>query len=267
MRVIRYEDERGVIRLGALQADGSALRITGDIFGAHAVTREPAAVRKLLAPVVPTNVLCIGRNYRRRGPESDSAPPEYPIVFMKATTAVQDPGVPILLPRRLRSDEVTHEGELAVVVGKRCKNVPAAGALDYVLGYTCAIDVTARDWQDRWGGGQWWRGKSFDTFSPLGPWLVLADELQDPAGLRVRTMLNAMVTHDGSTTDMIFDVPTLIAFLSGDTTLTPGTVILTGAPPRTEVVGKSPILLKPGDVVTVDIEGIGRLTNPVAEGT
>ena len=166
----------------------------------------------------------------------------------------------------LRSDEVTHEGELAVVIGKRCRSVPAAGALEYVLGYTCANDVTARDWQDRWGGGQWWRGKSFDTFAPLGPCLVLTDELANPTGLRVRSILNDAVTHDGSTADMIFDVPTLIAFLSGDTTLLPGTVILTGTPPRTDESGKSPILLKPGDAVTVDIEGIGRLTNPVAEG-
>jgi len=267
MRVIRYEDAGGVTRCGALQEDGTALRIVGDIFGAFEVTAEPAAARRLLAPVAPTNILCIGRNYQRPAGEAASAPPDYPIVFMKATTAVQDPGGPIVLPRRLRSDEVNYECELAVVIGRRCCNVPAASALDYVLGYTCANDASARDWQDRWGGGQWWRGKSFDTFAPLGPCLVLADEIPDPAKLHVRAILNGSVTHDGWTSDMIFGVPELIEFLSGDTTLLAGTVILTGCPPRISGSGSAPIFLAPGDSVTVEIDAIGSLTNPVVEGT
>jgi len=263
MRVIRFEDEAGVARYGALQADGSAVRISGDIFGAFEVTTEAATVARLLAPVVPTNVLCIGRNYRRHAEEGGAPVPEHPIVFMKATTAVQDPGAPIVLPRHLRSDEVDFECELAVVIGKRCTNVAPETALDYVLGYTCANDVSARDWQGRWGGGQWWRGKSFDTFAPLGPCLVLADEIPDPSTLQVRLILNGEVMQDGRTADMIFDVPTLIAFLSGDTTLLPGTVILTGTPHGIGAARSPQVFLQPGDTVTVDIDRIGSLTNPV----
>lgn len=263
MRVIRYEDEAGVIRYGASRTDGSALRIAGDIFGAFEVTKEPAAVSRLLAPVAPTNVLCIGRNYRRHAEEGGVPAPEHPIVFMKATTAVQDPGAPIVLPRHLRSDEVDFECELAVVIGKRCTNVTQERALDYVLGYTCANDVSARDWQDRWGGGQWWRGKSFDTFAPLGPCLVMTDEIPDPSTLRVRLVLNGEVMQDGLTADMIFDVPTLIAFLSGDTTLLPGTVILTGTPHGIGAARSPKVFLTPGDTVTVEIDRIGSLTNPV----
>ncbi|HEY5434846.1 MAG TPA: fumarylacetoacetate hydrolase family protein [Candidatus Limnocylindrales bacterium] len=263
MRVIRFDDEAGVTRYGALQEDGTALRIAGDIFGAFEVTTEPAVVARLLAPVAPTNLLCIGRNYRRHAEEGGEPVPEHPIVFMKATTAVQDPGAPIVLPRHLRSDEVDFECELAVVIGKRCTNVTPESALDYVLGYTCANDVSARDWQGRWGGGQWWRGKSFDTFAPLGPCLVLADEIPDPSTLQVRLILNGEVMQDGRTADMIFDVPTLIAFLSGDTTLLPGTVILTGTPHGIGAARSPQVFLQPGDTVTVDIDRIGSLTNPV----
>jgi len=264
MRVIRFEDEAGIVRFGALQADGSALRISGDIFGAFEVTTEPALVAKLLAPVAPTNILCIGRNYQRHAEEGGAPVPEHPIVFMKSTTAVQDPGAPIVIPSHLRSEEVDFEAELVVVIGRRCTNVAPENALHYVLGYTCANDVSARDWQDRWGGGQWWRGKSFDTFAPLGPCLVLTDEITDPSTLQVRLTLNGEVMQDGRTADMIFDVPTLIAFLSADTTLLPGTVILTGTPHGIGAARSPKVFLKPGDTVTVEIDGIGRLTNPVA---
>jgi 2-keto-4-pentenoate hydratase/2-oxohepta-3-ene-1,7-dioic acid hydratase in catechol pathway len=264
MRVIRYEDARGVARYGAVQADGTTVRIVGDIFGAFQVTAEPAIATRLLAPVVPSNILCIGRNYRRQSGDGQ-APPEHPIVFMKATTSVQDPGGPIVLPRRLRSDQVNFECELAVVIGRHCRNVNAADALDYVLGYTCANDVGARDWQERCGG-QWWRGKSFDTFAPLGPSLALTDDIPDPSVLGIRAMLNGSATHDGRASDMFFGVPELVAFLSGDTTLLPGTVILTGCPPRLGTNGSGPLYLRPGDSVTVEVDGIGSLTNPVVEG-
>ena len=147
MKIIRYQDPRGAVRQAALQADGTARDIDGDLFGAFAVTDRVADVRKLLAPVEPVNLLCIGLNYRRHAAEGNAPVPERPVLFMKATTAVQHPGEPIVLPRHLRSNEVDYECELAVVIGKRCKNVTRERALDYVLGYTCANDVSARDWQ------------------------------------------------------------------------------------------------------------------------
>ena len=149
---------------------------------------------------------------------------------MKSPAAVQNPGDPIQLPRHLRSDEVDYECELAVVIGRPCKNVSRDRALEYVLGYTCANDVSARDWQGKWGGSQWCRGKTFDTFAPLGPCLVTPDEIPNPNALAIKLDVNGEVLQDWNTDDMIFDVPTLIEFLSGSTTLLPGTVILTGTP-------------------------------------
>jgi len=265
MRIIRYQDHQGAIRYAEQKPDGAAVEILGDIFGAFEATRERARVAKLLAPVAPPNVICIGLNYRRHAEEAKAAIPQFPVVFLKTTTAVQNPGDPIVLPRHLRSDEVDYECELAVVVGKRCRNAPREKALDFVLGYTCANDVSARDWQGKWGGSQWCRGKTFDTFAPLGPCLALKDEIPDPRTLKLRTLLNGQTMQDGRTDDMIFDVPTLIAFLSGSTTLLPGTVILTGTPPGVGFARHPPVWLKPGDVVTVEIDKIGALTNPVVE--
>ena len=138
-------------------------------------------------------------------------------------------------------------------------------ALEYVLGYTCANDVSARDWQITWGGSQWCRGKTFDTFCPLGPCLVTKDAIPDPNNLGIKTILNGQVMQDWNTNDMIFDVPTLIEFLSGSTTLLPGTVILTGTPHGVGGARKPPVFLQPGDTVTVEIDRIGALTNPVIE--
>ena len=168
-----------------------------------------------------------------------------------------------MLPRALRSDEVDYECELAVVIGRRCRNVSREQALDYVLGYTCGNDVSARDWQMQWGGGQWCRGKTFDTFCPLGPALVTADEVPDPNALRIKTVVNGETLQDWNTNDMIFDVPELIAFLSGSSTLEPGTVIMTGTPHGVGAARTPPRFLQPGDTVTVEIEKIGALTNPV----
>jgi 2-keto-4-pentenoate hydratase/2-oxohepta-3-ene-1,7-dioic acid hydratase in catechol pathway len=154
-----------------------------------------------------------------------------------------------------------------VVIGKAAKNVPRERALDYVLGYTCANDVSARDWQKEGGGTQWCRGKSFDTFAPLGPRLVTSDEISNPQTLRIRTILNGETLQDCSTGDMIFDVATLIEFLSGSTTLRPGTVILTGTPQGVGVARNPPRFLQAGDKVTIDVEGIGALTNPVIDET
>ncbi len=267
MKLIRFQTVDGSVRHASLQPDGSALEIDGDIYGNFTVSSRIAPPHKLLAPVAPTNILCIGLNYRRHAAEGNVPVPERPVLFMKATTAVQNPGDPILLPRHLRSDEVDYECELAVVIGRRCRNVRREEALDYVLGYTCANDVSARDWQIKWGGSQWCRGKTFDTFAPLGPCLVLKDEIPDPAALKIRTVLNGQVMQDWRCDDFIFDIPFIIAFLSGSTTLLPGTVILTGTPHGVGFARKPPVFLKPGDSVTIEIDKIGALTNPVEAET
>ena len=176
---------------------------------------------------------------------------------------MQNPGDPILIPTHLASKEVDYECELAVVIKKACKNVSRRDALRFVLGYTCANDVSARDWQKKKGGGQWSRGKSFDSFCPLGPCLVTADEIPDPSGLAIRTILNGETVQDCNTGDMIFDVPALIEFLSGSTTLLAGTVILTGTPHGVGMAATPPRWLAPGDTVSVEIDKIGMLTNPV----
>jgi 2-keto-4-pentenoate hydratase/2-oxohepta-3-ene-1,7-dioic acid hydratase in catechol pathway len=266
MKLVRYLDGAGRAQHGAEEGD-RVLKIDGDIFGDHTVTRKVAEVQRLLAPVEPRQFLCIGLNYRRHAEETHAKIPEYPILFMKGVNAVQDPGGPIVIPGHLPSTEVDYEGELAVVIGRTCKNVARGQALDYVLGYTCANDVSARDWQKRHGGSQWCRGKTFDTFAPLGPRLVTRDELPDPNALRLTTTVNGARLQDETTADMIFDVPRLIEFLSGSTTLLPGTVILTGTPSGVGMARTPPRWLQPGDSVTVEIEGIGRLTNPVVAET
>ncbi|GAT35178.1 2-keto-4-pentenoate hydratase [Terrimicrobium sacchariphilum] len=263
MKIIRYEDRNGGISHGALERDGRVRQIHGNLFGSFQLSETLSIPGKFLAPLIPTEILCIGLNYKRHAAESGMAIPDYPVLFVKGVNSLQNPGDPIEIPATLPSDEVDYECELAIVMGKRCKNVPRDCAMDYVLGYTCANDVSARDWQIRKGGGQWCRGKTFDTFCPLGPAIVTRDEIRDPNALRICTLLNGETVQDWNTADMIFDVPALIEFLSGSTTLLPGTVILTGTPHGVGMAAKPPRWLKPGDVVTVDIEGIGALTNPV----
>jgi 2-keto-4-pentenoate hydratase/2-oxohepta-3-ene-1,7-dioic acid hydratase in catechol pathway len=247
----------------ALQPDGSAREIAGDVFGDFTVTDRTITPGKRLAPIVPTNILAIGLNYRKHAAESGNDAPARPVLFIKATSSVQNPDDPIELPVKLASTRVDYECELAIVIGKRCKNVPRAEALDYVLGYTCANDVSARDWQRDLGGGQWCQAKSFDTFCPLGPVLVTKDQIPNPNDLRIRTILNGETMQDWNTNDMVFDVPALIEFLSGSKTLLPGTVILTGTPHGVGFARKPPVWLKAGDTVSIDIEHIGTLTNPV----
>ncbi|MCE5303836.1 MAG: fumarylacetoacetate hydrolase family protein [Planctomycetaceae bacterium] len=266
MKILRYLDPDRTTKYAAILADGATVEIAGDIvLGDWSVTDRPANVWKRLAPVAPTNLLCIGLNYRRHAAEGGAKIPQFPVLFMKPTAAVQNPGDPILLPRHLRSDEVDYEAELAVVIGRRCKNVSRDRALDYVLGYTCANDVSARDWQGPWGASQWCRGKGFDTFAPLGPWLVTRDEIPDPNRLAIRLDVDGEILQDWNTDDMIFDVPALIEFLSGSTTLLPGTVILTGTPHGVGFARRPPRWLRAGETVTVTIEGIGALSNPVEE--
>lgn len=267
MKIVRYEDAAGVLQLACRHPDGSLERLAGDLFGALEPSGEPAAARRILAPLEPRAILCIGLNYRRHAAETGAAIPTYPVLFMKSPGAVQHPEAPITLPSTAPSHQVDYEGELAVVIGRTCRNVPRSEALGVVLGYTCANDVSARDWQkqQRLGGGQWCRGKSFDTFAPLGPWLVTAAAIPDPQALSLRTRLNGETVQAASTADMIFPVAEIIEFLSASTTLLAGTVILTGTPSGVGMAADPPRWLRSGDTVEVEIEAIGVLRNPVID--
>lgn len=263
MKIIRYEDGGGNVQFGCQPDDGQATRLSGDIFGEFEDTGQPADVAKLLAPIVPVDILCIGLNYAFHAEEGGQPKPEHPILFMKNIGSLQNPGDPIIIPQSLKCETVDYECELAVVLGKECYNVSEADAMDHVLGYTCAHDVSERSWQLNGGGGQWCRGKTFATFCPLGPCLVTTDELTDPHALSIKTTLNGEVLQDWNTSDMIFRIPKLIEFLSASTRLLPGTVLLTGTPHGVGFARKPPVFLKPGDHVTISIQGIGDLQNPV----
>lgn len=267
MKIVRYQDGAGALHLACRHPDGSLERLAGDLFGALEPTGEPAAARRILAPLEPRAILCIGLNYRRHAAETGATIPTWPVLFMKVPGAVQHPEAPITLPTTLASHQVDYEGELAVVIGRTCRNVPRSEALGVVLGYTCANDVSARDWQKqpRLGGGQWCRGKSFDTFAPLGPCLVTAAAIPDPQALTLQTRLNGETVQAASTADMIFTVAEIIEFLSASTTLLAGTVILTGTPSGVGMAADPPRWLRRGDTVEVEIEGIGVLRNPVLE--
>jgi len=263
MRIIRYLTQTGDIRCALEQPDGHCFDIRGDLFCSFEVTDREAAMVKLLAPIDPRVMLCIGLNYRKHAEEQGSQLPTQPLLFIKSPNSLQNPGCPVVLPTKLRSNEVDYEGELAVVIGRECKNVRKENALDYVFGYTAANDVSARDWQKKFGGGQFCRGKSFDTFAPLGPAIVTKDEIPDPNTLNILTRVNGETRQDSNTGDMIFDVSTLIEFLSGSTTIFPGTIILTGTPGGVGMAMKPPRFLAPGDMIEVQIEKIGVLSNPV----
>ncbi len=265
MKIVRYRDSQGAVQFGRLHADGKTTRLEGDLFAGQVDTGVSADVAKLLAPLEPRDIICIGLNYRKHAAEGNNPIPQFPVVFMKNSGTLQNPEDPIVLPRKLRSETVDYECELAVVIGKTCLNVSKADALRYVLGYTCANDVSARDWQQKYGGSQWCRGKTFATFCPLGPCLVTGDEIPNPNSLGIRTILNGQTMQDWNTDDMIFDVPTLIEFLSGSTRLAAGTVILTGTPHGVGAARKPPVFLQGGDQVTIEIDGIGALKNPVIE--
>jgi len=262
VRVIRFQDPDGAVHVGLDDGGGSARLLEGDLFGELRPTERRAAVTRLLAPVVPSNVFCVGLNYRAHAAEANLPLPPEPVLFMKPTTAVCGPGDPIPLPACSRGPEVDYECELAVVIGKVGRDIPEERALEHVLGYTAANDVSARRWQKH-NGGQWVRGKSFDGFCPLGPALVTRDEIPDPQRLALRTRLNGKVMQEGNTADMIFSVAQVVSFLSQDTTLLPGTVILTGTPPGVGFARTPPVFLEAGDQVEVEVEGIGTLANPV----
>jgi len=262
MQIVRFLSA-GRVHCGSRIDDAKAFEIEGDLFGPHRVTERQLRIEKLLAPLIPIDILCIGLNYREHAAESGSSIPTTPMLFIKSSNTLNNPFDPVLIPRR--SDQIDYEAELAVVIGKTAKYVSRENALDYILGYTCANDVSARDWQREksLGGGQFARGKSFDGFCPLGPWIVTKDEIPAPNALRIQTILNGQTMQDHTTGDMIFDVPSLIESLSSTLTLRPGAVILTGTPQGVGFARKPPVWLKDGDNVVVEVEKIGRLENPV----
>lgn len=236
-----------------LLADGVLHEWDRDPFSDRPVTPGkalgPLDELTILPPVTPSKLVCIGRNYAAHAAEHQAPVPDEPMLFLKPPSALIPHGAPIRIPAGL--GRVDHEAELAVIIGRRARRVRREDALDYVLGYTCANDVSARDFQKK--DGQWGRAKGFDTFCPLGP--VIATDL-DPSALAVRAVLNGELRQNGNTSDMVFDVPALIAFISAVMTLEPGDVILTGTP---EGVSQ----ITPGDEIAIEVEGVGTLRNLV----
>lgn len=207
----------------------------------------------------PGKIICVGLNYRDHAAEAGLDVPERPVVFAKWTTALIGPDMPIVVPSI--SHEIDYEAELGVVIGRRVRAASADEALSAIAGFVCVNDVTARDLQ--LADGQWTRAKSLDTFCPVGPALVPADEAPDPQHLRIRCLLNGEVVQDSSTENMIFTCGELIAFVSEAIELEPGDLIATGTPAGVGFTRRPPVYLSPGDEVTVEIEGVGSLTNPV----
>jgi len=244
--------------LGSEPGELSVAEIVGHPFGPGAGEAKltgvtyPVADVRLLAPVLPSKVVAIGRNYLEHARETGSEPPAEPLIFLKPSTAVVGPGDAIVRPVHL-SQRVDYEGELAIVFGRLCRDVPAARVPEVIFGYTCANDVTARDLQAK--DGQWSRAKGFDTFCPLGPWIETA---LDPADVRLTTTVNGEVKQDSRTSLLIHDITTLVTYVTAVMTMLPGDVLLTGTP-----AGIGPVLA--GDSVSVSVEGIGELTNRVVD--
>ncbi|AEO53884.1 Fumarylacetoacetase-like protein [Thermothelomyces thermophilus ATCC 42464] len=241
--------------------------IKGDIFGKHDVTDQVVDIRTLLAPLAPEDVRtvrCLGLNYAAHAKESKMPIPQYPVVFYKPATSLTGPSDPIPVhPMAQQHTGLDYECELVAVIGKPCSDVPESRALDYVLGYAVGNDVSHRDWQLKLGGGQWSLGKGFDGWAPWGPGIVSRSVIQDPQALAIRTRVNGQTMQESTTADMIFGVAKTIAFLSQGTTLMPGDLIFTGTPQGVGMGRNPQVWLKDGDVVEVELEGVGTCTNKV----
>jgi 2-keto-4-pentenoate hydratase/2-oxohepta-3-ene-1,7-dioic acid hydratase in catechol pathway len=250
MRIARFATDEGV-SFGVVE-ENTVAAIAAHPFGELTFTgqRHPLADVRLLAPILPSKVIAIGKNYADHAREMGGEAPDEPVIFGKPSTAVIGPGEAVAYPEKL-SERVDYEGELAVIIGRLCREVPAARAAEVILGYTCANDVTARDLQRK--DGQWTRAKGFDTFCPLGPWI---ETEADPSDLAITTTVNGETRQDARTSLLLHDVPALVEYVSQVMTLLPGDVILTGTP-----AGVGPLEI--GDEVTVTIENIGALTNRV----
>lgn len=264
MKIIRFVSGKQKVLYGVYNPKhpDSAKIIEGDIFGDYKITSKEAEVKKLLSPIIPVNILALGINYKKHGDETAMSYPDQPILFLKATTSIVGHEGPIVLPAA-GPDCVDYEAELAVVIGKKAKNIMPDKAMDYIMGYTCANDVSARDWQFDKQKGQWARGKSFDTFCPLGPWIVTKKDIDDPNNIGIRCIINGQTVQESKTSEMIFNVQNIVSNLSRSMTLLPSTVILTGTPDGVGFTKQPPLFLKAGDLVSVEIEKIGTLTNEV----
>ena len=210
----------------------------------------------------PGKIICVGLNYRDHAEEQGTALPEAPLLFAKLQNALIGPGEPIVIPPIVTKCDF--EAELGVVIGERVRDVSVENALEAVAGYICVNDVSARDLQ--FGDGQWTRGKSPDTFCPVGPRLVPRDDIRDPQALGIRAILNGETVQDSSTSNMVFGVAEVIAYVTRTITLEPGDLIATGTPAGVGAFRKPPIFMQPGDEITIEIEGLGSLTNPVVAG-
>ncbi|MDL4771731.1 MULTISPECIES: fumarylacetoacetate hydrolase family protein [Thermomonosporaceae] len=250
MRIARFSTDEGM-SFGVVE-ENTIAAVAAHPFGELTFTgrRYPLDDVRLLAPILPSKVIAIGKNYADHAREMGGEPPAEPIIFSKPSTAVIGPRETIAYPQRL-SQRVDFEGELAVVIGRMVREIPAARAAEAILGYTCANDVTARDLQER--DGQWARAKGFDTFCPLGPWI---ETEVDPSDLAISTSVNGEVRQDARTSQLLHGIPELVEYVSQVMTLLPGDVILTGTP-----AGVGPLEI--GDEVTVSVEGVGDLTNRV----
>jgi 2-keto-4-pentenoate hydratase/2-oxohepta-3-ene-1,7-dioic acid hydratase in catechol pathway len=250
MRIVRYQTKTEAPRFGWVFEDKIG-PIDGDIFSEFRRLEAtiPLAQARLLAPIQPSKIVCVGRNYIEHAKEHGAEVPKIPLIFMKPPSSIINPGEKVLLPPQ--SKQVEHEAELVVVIGKRGKAIPAEDAKNYILGYTIGNDVTARDLQQT--DGQWTRAKGFDTFCPFGPWM---DTDFDPSDALITCRVNGQMRQMASTRDMVFSVGTLIAFISSVMTLEPGDILFTGTP-----AGVGPLL--DGDEVEVEIERLGKLVNPV----
>ena len=258
MRIVRFE-HASAVQFGILETDAIDLLTDSPLAGGVRSGKTVAlADVRLLAPVQPPNVLAIGLNYRQHATESNMDMPERPLLFIKASTSVIGPDAPIVLPA-MAPNEVDYEAELGIVIGRKARHVPEAVALDYVLGYACGNDVSARDCQLK-QDGQWARGKSFDAFCPIGPWIET--EL-DGDGADLCSRVNGQVMQQTNTSDLIFNCARLVSFLSSCMTLLPGTLIMSGTPSGVGFARKPPVFLKPGDTVEIEVDGIGVLRNPV----
>ena len=264
MRMVRFLDGNDQICYGHNYREGVADLLEGRLFDGFKETRRQVRLKKLLAPLEPRAILCIGLNYRQHAEETGFKIPRYPALFMKNPATLAHPDDPVAIPASCMDPlQVDYEVELAVVIGKAATNVSAQTARDYVMGYTVANDISARRWQAHAGSGQWVRGKSFNAFCPLGPILATPDEIPDPQALQLKCILNGNTMQDAFTSDMIFPVDELISYLSTDMTLLPGTVILTGTPSGVGYTRDPAVYLKPGDMLESVIEGIGTLRNPI----
>jgi len=260
MKIVRYQKNDQVF-YGVLRDNDEISPIEGDLFGefkisSHRVRKHDV---KFLAPVIPLDVIAIGLNYKKHADESGIDYPKRPLIFLKTSSSVVGPEDSIVIPE-MAPNEVDYEAELVIVIGKKAKNIEIEDVPEYVLGYTCGNDVSARDCQLRLDQ-QWARGKSFDTFCPMGPWIET--ELPDPDNCRIISRLNGKDMQDSNTSDLIFNTRELVSYCSKNFTLHPGTVIMTGTPEGVGFARKPPIFLKSGDVIEIEIENIGKLSNNV----